>query len=398
MALDLARLRAETPGIDRVLHFNHAGGSLPPAPVLDAVLAHLQREAVSGPIEAGIAATPALEEARAQAAALVGAQPREIAFTGNATQGWGLAFAALASSGRGLKAGDRILVGRQEWGGNLTTMQQAAARTGAAIEVIPCDDTGRVSATALAGMIDDRVRLVSLTWIGANGGLINPAAEIGRVARAAGVPFFLDASQAIGQLPVDVAALGCDVLSAPGRKHLRGPRGTGLLYVREGFLGRLDPPYHDARTAAWQPDGPPRLLGSTLRFEAGDFPMALRLGLGAAIAYARAIGIDAVRTRLDGLAQGLRARLAAIPGVTVHDLGVDRAALVSFAVDGVDAATLRQRLAAQGITISVNGVMYTPLDMTARGLGDICRAAVSYLHTEAELDRLADAVASASGR
>ncbi|MGO4129384.1 aminotransferase class V-fold PLP-dependent enzyme [Inquilinus sp. YAF38] len=390
--MDLARLRAETPGIDRVLHFNHAGGSLPPQPVLDAVLAHLQCEAVSGPIEAGIVATPALEEARAEAATLIGATPAEIAFTGSATQGWGLAFAGLP-----LAAGDRILVGRQEWGGNLTTMQRATSRTGAVIEVIPCDDTGRASPEALAGMIDDRVKLVSLTWIGANGGLINPAAEIGRVARATDVPFFVDASQAIGQIPVDVTALGCDMLVAPGRKHLRGPRGTGLLYVRQAFLDRLDPPYHDARTAAWTPDGP-RLQDGALRFEAGDFPMALRLGLGAAIRYARGIGIDAIRTRLDMLAQGLRGRLAAIPGVTVHDLGVERSALVSFAVAGVEPAALRLRLAAEGITIAVNGVAYTPLDMTARGLGDICRAAVSTLHTEAELDRLADAVAAAARR
>lgn len=387
--MDLARLRAETPGIDRVLHFNHAGGSLPPQPVLDAVLAHLQLEAVSGPIEAGIAATPALEEARAEAAALLGATPAEIAFTGSATQGWGLAFAGLP-----LSPGDRILVGRQEWGGNLTTMQRAATHTGAVIEVIPCDDAGRVSPQALAEMIDDRVKLLSLTWIGANGGLINPAAAIGRVARAAGVPYFVDASQAIGQIPIDVAALGCDVLVAPGRKHLRGPRGTGLLYIRQEFLDRLDPPYHDARTAAWTPDGP-RLQDGALRFEAGDFPMALRLGLGAAIRYARAIGIDAIRIRLDTLAQGLRRRLAAIPGVTVHDLGIERAALVSFAVAGVEPAALRQRLAAEGITIAVNGVAYTPLDTTARDLGDICRAAVSYLHTEAELDRLADAVGAA---
>ncbi|KGM36092.1 aminotransferase class V-fold PLP-dependent enzyme [Inquilinus limosus] len=392
--MDLARLRAETPGIDRVLHFNHAGSSLPPQPVLDTVLAHLQREAVSGPIEAGQAAAPALEEARADAAALIGATPAEIAFTGSATQGWGLAFAGLVSSGQALKAGDRILVARQEWGGNLTTMQRAAARTGAVIEAIPCDDTGRASPEALAAMIDDRVRLVSLTWIGANGGLINPAAEIGRVARAAGVPYYIDASQAIGQLPIDVAALGCDVLIAPGRKHLRGPRGTGLLYVRRDFLDRLDPPYHDARTAAWTPEGA-RLQDGALRFEAGDFPMALRLGLGTAIRYAGAIGIDAIRARLDGLAQGLRARLAAVSGVTLHDRGVEQAALVSFAVEGVEPSALRRRLAADGITIAVNGVMYTPLDMTARGLGDICRAAVSYLHTEAELDRLAEAVAAA---
>jgi selenocysteine lyase/cysteine desulfurase len=390
MTLDLGRLRAETPGIDRVLHFNHAGGSLPPAPVLDAVIAHLQREAVTGPIEAGMAAAPALEEARGEAAGLIGAEAREIAFTGSATHGWGLAFAGLP-----LAAGDRILIGRHEWAGNITTMQRAAARSGAVIEVIPCDEAGRVSPTALAAMIDDRVKLVALTWVPANGGLINPAAEIGRVARAAGVPFFLDASQAIGQLPIDVAALGCDVLAAPGRKHLRGPRGTGLLYVRQGFLDRLDPPYHDFRTAAWQPEGGPRLQDSALRFEAGDFPMALRLGLGAAIRYARGIGIDAIRARIDGLARGLRERLAAIPGVTVHDLGVERAALVSFAVDGVAPAALRQRLATDGINISVNGVMYTPFDMTARGLGDICRAAVSYLHTEAELDRLAETVATA---
>jgi cysteine desulfurase / selenocysteine lyase len=388
MMLDLARLRAETPGCADHAHFNHAGASLMPVPVLDAVIGQLRREALEGAMEAGAAVAERVEAARGSAARLLGATPGEIAFATSGSAAWGLAFASLGP----LRAGDRILVGRQEWGGNLATMRRAAERAGAQIETIPCDEAGQVSAAALAEQLDERVRLVALTWLPANGGLINPAAAIGQVTRRAGVPYFIDAGQALGQVPVDVAALGCDVLKGAGRKYLRGPRGTALLYVRESFLPHCEPPYLDVVSAPWTAAEHQALRPDARRFETSELPVALLLGLSAAIDYALALGIPSIRRRIDALATDLRERLASIPGVTVRDLGIERSGLVSFTREGMEASEIKARLACQNIAIGANGIAYTPLDMRARGLTAIARASVSYFTSDDEIDHLVNSL------
>jgi selenocysteine lyase/cysteine desulfurase len=390
MALpDIDALRAETPGCAMGAHFNHAGASLPTRATLAAITEHLQRESLHGGMEAGAGALEQIETARSDAAALIGATPGEIAFTSSGSAAFGTVFAALP----GLAPGDRILVGRQEWGGNLATMRAAADRAGAVIEAIPCREDGSADSEALSAMIDDRVRLISLTWLPANGGLINDAAAIGRVARAAGVPYFIDAGQALGQVPIDVAALGCDMLKGACRKHLRGPRGTALLYLRAAFLPQLEPAFLDVMSGPWL-DGGPRRRADARLFETAEMPVALLLGLGVALKQARAIGIAAIRTRVGQLADDLRARLAEIKGVTLHDLGRERSGLVSFTVAGLGAPDVRSRLARERIAVGANAVPYTPLDMTARNLREIIRASVHYYNTAAEIERLAAAVAS----
>ena len=380
---DLAERRARTPGCATGAHFNHAGASLPSADVLSTVHEHLLREALYGPMEAGAAATDAIEAVRRDAARLVNAQPDEIAFAGSGSAAWGAVFAALPALGRG----DRLLVGRHEWGGNLATMRLAAERAGATVEAIPCRDDGSVDADALAAMIDDRVRLISLTWLPANGGLVNDAVAVGRVARAAGVPYFVDAGQALGQLPVDVAAIGCDLLKGAGRKFLRGPRGTALLYLRRGFAERLAPAFVDVASAPWSGDRA-RPRDDARRFESGETSIALTLGLGIALRECLDVGLVPIRARIRRLADELRERLAAVDGVMVRDLGTERSGLVSFTVGTLDVHDVRQRLALRGVRVGANNVPYTPLDMTARGLDGVVRASVSWLNTEDEIERL----------
>jgi len=387
-AFDIEALRVDTPGCSFGAHFNHAGASLPSKQVLSAVTEHLQEEALRGPMEAAAGANRRLEELRADAATLLGANPSEIAFASSGSAAWGFAFAAMAA----LRRGDRALVGRQEWGGNLATLRAAADRAGARVEVIPVREDGGVDAEALERMIDDRVRLVSLTWLPANGGLINDAAAVGRVTRRAGGPYFVDAGQALGQLPVDVEGIGCDVLKGAGRKFLRGPRGTAVLYVRRAFLGRLEPAFLDVLSGPWL-DGP-QIRPDARRFETGEVPVALLLGLGAALKQALALGIPAIRARIDALAEGLRARLRLLPGVTLQDLGGERSGLISFTVMGVPAQTVRARLATSRIAIGANGVPYTPLDMEARDLTEIARVSVSYFNTEEEIERLTAEIAT----
>jgi selenocysteine lyase/cysteine desulfurase len=378
MAIDVAKIRAGTPGVDRVLHLNHAGGSLVPQAVQDAIVDHLQRELEIGAMEAGYAAAAALEQVRIDAATLLGADADEIAFTSSNSESWGRAFAGLH-----LKPGDRVLVGRAEWSSNLANMQKA----GLEIESVPVDEHGRLSVEALGRMLDGRVRLVSLTWAPANGGLIEPAVEVGRLARAAGVPYFLDATQAVGQMPVDVRELGCDVLTTNARKYLRGPRGAALLFVRRDFGDRLDPSFVDNFSASIGPAGVLTLRGDARRMETGDCSVAGRLGLGVAIRLALNLGLDEIREAVRHRAEHLRDRLATVSGVQLHDLGVDRSGLVSFTYDGWSGTKLRDALAPHAVNISFNGRSYTPLDMAARGLDEILRASVSYFTTEEEVER-----------
>ncbi|WP_119300870.1 aminotransferase class V-fold PLP-dependent enzyme [Dongia deserti] len=389
VAMDVEALRAQTPGCAIGAHFNHSGASLPTRATLAAVVDHLEREALYGAMEAATGAAEGVAAARADAAALLGAKPDEIAFTSSGSAAFGLVFAALPKLARG----ERILVGRQEWGGNLATMRAAADRAGASVEAIPVRQDGSADPEALARLIDDRVRLISLTWLPANGGLINDAVAIGRIARAVGVPYFVDAGQAVGQIPIDVETIGCDMLKGAGRKYLRGPRGTALLYVRRTLLERLEPPFLDVQSGPWSEHGPVRRQDARL-FETIEGSVALLLGLGAALKQARSIGIEPIGARIGSLAESLRGGLRAIPGVTVRDLGAVQSGLVSFTVDGLGAQDVRTRLAQDRITVGANGVPYTPLDMTARNLREIVRASVSYINTEAEIDRLVSTVAA----
>jgi cysteine desulfurase/selenocysteine lyase len=345
-------LRARTPGAQTTTHFNHAGASLPSSATLDAIHAQLWREATMGPMEAGVVGREETERARQLGAQLLNAQPAEIALTTGNSAGWGAAFAALG----GWRSGERILVGRHEWGGNLSAMRMAAQREGVSIEVIPCDASGATDAQALEAMLDERVRLIALTWLPANSGLINPAAAIGQVARRHGIPYFIDAAQAAGQLPVDVVALGCDVLSTAGRKGLRGPRGTGLLYVRRDFLSRLTPAFVDTHSAPLDANGQPVLRDDAARFEPAEASLALHCGLANALDEALQIGIGEIRARIDHIAQTLRGQLAEIPGVIVLDIGAERSGLVAFNLDGLDAGQVQQSLALQGVVIGRNGV------------------------------------------
>ncbi|PTT80022.1 aminotransferase, partial [Pelomonas sp. HMWF004] len=212
---------------------------------------------------------------------------------------------------------------------------------------------------------------------------------LGRMARAASVPYLIDAGQALGQLPVDVQQLGCDVLKGAGRKHLRGPRGTALLYVRRGFLPQLTPPWVDVQSAPWEGG----LREDARRFETAEQPVALRLALQVALAEALDLGVGAIAARVQALAGTLRERLGAVPHVQLHDLGSGpRSGLVSFTVDGEAPAATRARLALQGIHVGANGVPYTPLDMQARGLDAVVRASLSWLHDEEDIERLASAL------
>jgi cysteine desulfurase / selenocysteine lyase len=391
--IDVARARRETPGCEHVTHLNNAGSSLPPQPVLDAVVGHLELEARVGGYEAQEQNEAAIERFYGAAAELLGAHPEEIAFASSATRAWDMAFYAFP-----FERGDRILTAFAEYASNYIAYIQVAERTGVEVVPVPNDEHGQVAVDALRERVDERVKLIAITHVPTNGGLVNPAAEIGAVAREAGIPYLLDACQSVGQLPVDVDEIGCDILSATGRKYLRGPRGTGFLYVRSSLLEGLEPPFLDMRAADWVEPDRYELRPDALRFEEWEQAYALKVGLATAIDYALGWGVDATWQRVAALGESLRGRLGEVEGVTVRDLGAVRCGIVTFAVDGVGANELKERLAHEQINVTVSEPSSTLLDATARRLPDLVRASVHYYNTDEELDRLVEAVSIAARR
>jgi cysteine desulfurase / selenocysteine lyase len=388
--IDVERLRAETPGCRNVIHFNNAGAALQPQPVLDAVLGYLRLEAEIGGYEAADRAEAALEGVYASLARLIKGAPDEIALVENATRAWDMAFYSLK-----LGPGDRILTAEAEYASNVIAFLQIAAKTGAEIAVVPSDETGALSVDALERLIDQRVKLIAVTHVPTNGGLVNPAADIGRVARRHGIPFLLDACQSVGQMPVDVGTIQCDMLSATGRKFLRGPRGTGFLWVRRDWIERLEPPFLDLHAATWTSAQSYEIRRDARRFENWESYVAGRLGLGVAAEYAMTIGMETIWERVKALGESLRRSLGEIPGVTVRDLGRERGGIVTFTSDGLSAKELRQKLAAARINVTTSSVFSTRYDMTARGLDLLLRASVHYYNTQEEIARFCEVVREA---
>lgn len=384
---DVERARRETPGATHVVHLNNAGAALPPAPVLSAVTEHLRLEAHRGGYEAAEAAAAAADHTYDAVATLLGCHRDEVAVVENATRAWDMAFYALK-----FQPGDRILTARAEYASNVIAFLQAARHSGAVAEVIPDDEHGQVSVPALEQMMDDRVRLVAITHVPTQGGLVNPAAAIGAVTRRAGVPYLLDACQSVGQLPVRVAEIGCDMLSATGRKFLRGPRGTGFLYVGRHLVEQLEPPLLDLHAAEWTAPDDYRIRPDARRFETWESYYAGKIGLGVAIDYALGWGLDAIRERVTTLAEDLRERLTAIRGVAVHDLGAERCGIVTFTRKGVPAADVQLQLRSAGINTSVTSVSSARFDLESRGLTDLVRTSVHYYNTEDELEQLCASV------
>jgi cysteine desulfurase/selenocysteine lyase len=387
VTIDLARARRDTPGAAGVLHFNNAGAALMPTPVLEAQLRHLQDEAAMGGYEAADAAGAHREAVYDSIARLINGERREIALVENATVAWDLAFYSIP-----FRPGDRILTARAEYASNYIAFLQVAQRTGAVIDVVPSDDSGALDVAALEKMIDGRVQLIAITHVPTNGGLVNPAAEVGRVARRHGILYLLDACQSVGQMPIDVDAVGCDMLSATGRKYLRGPRGCGFLYVRRAVLDQLEPPFLDLQAATWVAPDRYELRPDARRFENWENNIAAQLGLGAAVDYALGWGLAAIEARVVTLAESLRERLGAIGGVTVTDIGSKRCGIVTFTVAGRAAADIVAALHQRKINTVTSSPRSTLLDATERRLPDVVRASVHYYNSEDEIARFVDAI------
>ncbi len=378
---EINRIRMETRGCAERLHFNNAGASLPPDVVVDTVVDYLRAEAAVGGYETETRYLDKINGVYASIAQLINAKPDEIALFENASAAWGTAFRGLS-----FEDGDEIITSEMEYVTNLIGLVDSQKADGVKVNVIGNDREGNFPIKELEKAITGKTKLIAVTHVSSSGGSILPVERIGEVAARHGILYLLDACQSVGQLPLDVKKIKCDMLSATGRKYLRAPRGTGFLYVKKSSQDKLKPVLLDFVAAANV-----SLTGYTLRQDARRFELyeknrALTLGLGRAVDYALDIGMDRIWGRIEHLSAVLRRELAEIPGVTVRDTGDALSGIVTFAVEGIESSVIKTNLETRGINVSVGGAQATPIYMEKSGLATVVRASVHYYNTEEEIE------------
>jgi selenocysteine lyase/cysteine desulfurase len=361
------------------------------APVVEAMMAHLELEAHTGGYEAAENNAEALREPYAAAARVLGCEPLDIAVTDSATRAWSLAFSAVPFG-----PGDRILASSVEYGSNYLSLLHTARRVGATVEILPNDEFGRIDVSALRGMLDERVRAVLVTHVPSHSGIVNPIAEIGAAVReSSSARYLVDACQSVGHLPIDVRGIDCDFLSACGRKYLRGPRGTGFLYMKPDVAAQLDPLVIGLDGARWLGGRRYELAPGARRFETWEVNAVAKIGLGVALNYALTTGIEAAWTRTAELGRLLRFELSAIPGVRLlermDDTG-DLAGIVGFTIEGHQPEKIRNLLRRIGINVWVSMANTACVDMERRELTEALRASVHYYNTVDEIHRFCSAL------
>jgi selenocysteine lyase/cysteine desulfurase len=386
---DVERLRAETPGCGTgMIHLNNAGAALMPAAVIAALRAHLDREALLGGYEAAAEAGAEAEATRDEIAGLIGGAADEIALTDSATRAWQSALGAFD-----WQPGDEVVTVASEYSSHMIAFRHLEQRRGLVLRLAPDGADGAVDPEGLARLVGPRTRLIALTHMPTNDGLVNPAAAVGRIARAAGVPYLLDACQSVGQCPIDVGALGCTMLSATGRKYLRGPRGTGFLWARRDWAEAAVPAMPDLMSARWTAPDAYAITPGARRFELWERNVGAQIALGVACRIARQTGVGPIWARIRSLAALLRRRLADCPGIEVCDRGSERSGIVTFAHDRIPAERLSALLRARfHINTSVSAVQLTRTGLLDRGVTHTVRASLHAYTTEDEIEALVHAL------
>jgi selenocysteine lyase/cysteine desulfurase len=380
---ELLRWRADTPACDHLIHLNNAGAALQPRPVRDAVQAHLQLEDRVGGYEAADAQKAAIRASYQAVAEVIGTHSRNIALMQSSTVAFAQAISAVD-----LQRDDLLLTSRSDYASNQIMYLSLAQRRGVEIVRAPDAPEGGIDPEEVRSIVvRRRPKLVALTWVPTNSGLVQPAEAVGEICRQAEVPYLVDACQVVGQMPIDVERLGCDFLAATARKFLRGPRGIGFLYISDRLLeSGSHPLLVDMHGASWTDADAFSLTPDARRFEYWEFSPALVLGLGAAARYAVEVGLEVARDRARDLARHARDRLSELPGVRVLDRGPELCAIATAAVRGRKAEDLKLALRARRINTSSPEREDAVIDMDEKAATSALRVSPHYYNTREEID------------
>ncbi|AKD55757.1 aminotransferase class V-fold PLP-dependent enzyme [Spirosoma radiotolerans] len=386
--LDLTTLRADTPGVQHVTHFNNAGASLMPQPVIDAITAHITLEAQIGGYEAAEVRKTAIQDFYQATADLLNTTADHIAAAANATDAYARALSSIP-----FQRDDVILTTTNDYVSNQIAFLSLQKRFGVKVVRAAHDPATGVSVEDMAEKIKSlRPRLVAVTHVPTNSGLIQPVEAIGQFCREYDVLYLVDACQSVGQLLVDVQAIQCDFLTATCRKFLRGPRGMGFLYVSHKVLAaNMAPLFIDLHGASWESADTYKLEPTAKRFEDWEFAHALVLGAAEAHRYALSVGIGAIAERNAVLCRKLHTKLAQLPGVRLLDEGDRLSSIITLFSDRKSATDLKTALSNERINTSISTHGAAILDYDRKGMKTAAlRISPHYFNTDEEIETLVE--------
>jgi len=384
---EIASFRQDTPGCSNVVHLNTAGASLMPRSVTEAIVDHIQLESYIGGYEASALRADAVREFYNQVGRLLNCNPSNVAFTSSATDSYSRALSSIP-----FKAGDVILCSNDDFISNQIHFLSLQKRLGIRIERIQNSSEGGVNLNDLDHKLKTlQPRILSITHIPTNSGLVQPVKQIGEIVSKYDTIYLLDACQSIGQMKLDVQELKCDFLSATNRKFLRGPRGSGLLYVSNKALSLgLEPLFIDMRGADWVEKDKYQTRDGAIRYEDWEFAYALVIGSAAAVEYCLKVGEERIWKRVKSLADYLRTKLSEINTLRILDRGPEVGALVTFHSKTADSNEIVQKLLARKINVVATYRNYAVVDFDEKKVTSAVRVSPHYFNMKEEIDHFVD--------
>jgi len=403
VSYDVEAVRKDFPILSRtvnghpLVYLDSANTSQKPRQVVEAISEHYERHNANIHRAQHVLAeeaTAAYEAGRDKVAALIGAPERdEVIFTKNASEALNLVANTMAwPSALQVGPGDEIVITEMEHHSNIVPWQQVAERTGATLRWFGITDEGRLDLENLDSLITERTAVVSLTWVSNMLGTINPLDVVIRRAHEVGALVVVDASQAVPQLPVDVAALGADFVAFTGHK-LVGPTGIGVLWGRYDLLAELPPFLGGGEMIETVTMERSTFAKPPHRFEAGTPPIAQSVGLGAAVDYLSSIGMDHIAAHEQEITAYALGRLQEINGLTVigPKEAVDRGGAISFTLEGVHPHDVAQIVDSRGVAVRAGHHCAKPAHQRF-GVQSTTRASFYLYTTPTEIDALVDAL------
>lgn len=387
--MNIEALRAQTPGCKTKIHFNNAGASLMPQPVIDAMQQHINLEATIGGYESADLKAKDIAGFYDAAAQLVNGKAGNIAFTSSATNSFARALSCIP-----FREGDSILLANEDYISNQFAFFSLQKRFNLKIFRASSLKEGGVDVEDMKRLMDKHhPKLVTLTHVPSNSGLIQPVEEVGMLCKERNIYYLVDACQSAGQIPLDVEKIHCDFLSATMRKFLRGPRGAGFLYVSDKIINeKLEPLFIDMRGGDWIATNEYQVRMDARRFEDWEIPYALLLGSKAAIELANTLGLENIKQRNSQLCDRIRKELSELNGFRLLDIGREQSSIITVAIRGQKPTDVLQGLRKENINTSIGNKHFALIDFEAKQVDWALRISPHYYNTEEEIDHLINAL------